>query len=215
MSAINSNSNDTTSRRFTARSGLMSHRWRRFSPRSAISSPRIPPRARRPSLSRLRRPCRRSLISRALAPPHRTVAAPRSERADGRMAAAASGRSRTRRRRCSPAKRGAVAVAGSGRGGGLVVRGSDSQSRCSQRRACRQHGTRHAPADGQDLAGREPADDGRAAGAGGNSEGGARAEVGSRRSSRVDFDRDDAFITPVALAPAASVAIRSARKAAA
>ncbi len=85
-------------------------------------------------------------------------------------------------RRCGPAKRGAVAVAGSGRSGGLVVRGFNGRSRCSQRRARRQHGARHAPADGQAVAGRQSPDPRRAAGAGGNSEGRARAEVGSRLS---------------------------------
>ena len=53
---------------------------------------------------------------------------------------------------------------------------------------------RHAAPDGQDVAGREPPGDGRAAGPGGDSEGRARAEIGPRLPSRVDFDRGDAFI---------------------
>ena len=144
----------------------------------------------------------------------RTVRAPRRERADGRLAPAASRRSRARRR-CGRAQRGAVAVARGERSGRFVLRGLVGQSRCSQRRARRQHGARHAAADGQGMAGRQPSGDGRAAGPGGNSAGRARAEIGSRLASRVDFDRDDAFIAPVALAPAASVAHASARKAAA
>ena len=48
----------------------------------------------------------------------------------------------------------------------------------------------------------------------GNTAGRARAKIdGAEGCPRVDFDRADAFITPVALAPAASVAHCSARMA--
>ena len=143
------------------------------------------------------------------------VPAPRRERADGRLAPAASRRSRALSRRPSnparsrccrrkPAKRSALSFGALS--ANLEVRSAelaDSMVRDMLRPMVKA------------VAGRQPPGDGRAAGPGGNPEGRARAEVGSRRPSRVDFDRDDAFIAPVALAPAASVAIRSARKAAA